>query len=78
MPMYRLYCQKCDSLVQRLLKSEQLASVTCKVCGTVLERRAQPPEAYKYETLDNGVMNKRLERFQNAEELYKNRKKKED
>jgi hypothetical protein len=40
-------------------------------------RKSNPPNTQVKEVLDNGFMTKRVERLKDAEELYKNRKKKE-
>lgn len=69
-----MFCPKCDKAYNRLVQFNEFHGLKCKECDTIMKRHAKPPTAQKMEVLDNGIMTEKLERFQNAEELYKNRK----
>ena len=78
MPLYNLYCSKCDVTNRRLMTNKEMVAAICPECETPLVRVAQPPSTQTFESLDNGAMTKRVERLVNAEELYKNRDKKSE
>jgi hypothetical protein len=58
----------------RLFK-KALKTIQCS-CGLVSKRAPQPPTTATKETIDNGLMSKRVERYVDAEDLYKERSKK--
>ena len=79
MPTYFLRCEPCDETIRRrftLLLSEvpeRSPLRTCERCSGPLKRVARPPTTQVKESLDNGAMTKRVERYSTAEELYRER-----
>ncbi len=51
--------------------------IECIKCHIFMIRDSNPPNTQVKEVLDNGLQPKRIERLRDAEELYRNRKKKE-
>lgn len=74
MPVYHFRCPDCLAESRLLLTPEQAKqSNRCKSCGAELVRAPSGPGCLKKETLDNGAMGKSLERFSDAEQLFKER-----
>jgi hypothetical protein len=73
MPIYYYRCPKCDKTNRRLLASEAEADKTLLLCQCSEEmvRAPQPPTARITETLDNGIMVRKLERLADAEQIHK-------
>ena len=75
MPVYHYRCPECLKLWRLLLSveaSKTPGKCSCKA-GAELVRVPEGPGCLKKETLDNGVMNKGLERFSDADRLFKER-----
>lgn len=76
MALFKYTCKACGTPKQSICEPEQVNSPPpCKKCGGELTRTPSPPTTSSYEVLDNGLMSKRIERFTDAERLYKERKK---
>ena len=75
MPIYYFHCPECQETVRKLLKPEALEGMTpyCPKCHKAMERSPQPPTAKIVETLDNGIMVRRVERLADAEQIHKER-----
>lgn len=72
MPIFNYQCLHCEESSRKLLTPEQASAVQlCKKCGAALERNVSPPTARVTETLDNGIMPRRLERLADAEQIYR-------
>ena len=72
MAIFNVKCSECGREDRLLLKT--LTFPACAGCGALaLQRAARGPSSAVKETLDNGAMTSRLERFANAEELYAER-----
>jgi putative FmdB family regulatory protein len=80
MPMYNFRCPQCQSAVKILRRPEKANQpVECPHCKVQMSRDPQPPTSMVKETLDNGIMGRRVERLANIEEIGKERSKiKED
>lgn len=50
-----------------------IADPLCPVCATSLKRTPKPPTTTIFETLDNGVMARKVTRIAGAEEIFKER-----
>ncbi len=74
MPIYFYSCGECGNQFKRLLPKEEKTSV-CKVCGSAAQRAPQPPTTRITETLDNGVMVRKVERLADAEQIHRERAK---
>jgi hypothetical protein len=90
-PAYNFVCKLHKALVEitrismrpwnRLSPEERLLLATCPQQNGLgkeihqMERAAKGPTAHKKESLDNGAMKRRVERFVDAEKLYKDRAK---
>ena len=90
MPSYNFVCKKHKPLIEvtriapvplRNLTAEQRVKLTlCPIVDRpygehAMERNPHPPGATVKETLDNGAMKRKIERFRDAEKLYKDRAK---
>ena len=75
MALFDFECPSCYRIVKRLANKEP--NIECTNCHVLMVRKSNPPNTQVKEVLDNGFMTKRVERLKDAEELYKNRKKKE-
>lgn len=81
MPLYYYRCCKCGQSQRKIQAPEEAVKLQeCSrdipgkgPCGYVLQREPRPPSTQVMETLDNGVMTKRLERLADAERLFKER-----
>ena len=73
MAIYRFVCDTCGQVVRSLLKTLDLTRKVSHSCGGILIRTPNPPSTHTKEILDNGAMPKSLERFSDAERLYKER-----
>lgn len=78
MPVFNFFCEKCQKPARKILSPEEARALVIHDCGYVLKRVQNPPSSQVTETLDNGIMPKKLERYANAEELYKERSEKSD
>ena len=91
MPAYNFICDLHKAFVEitrisvrpwnRLSEEERKLLATCPQQNGLgpevhqMKRSARGPTAHKKETLDNGAMKRKLERFVDAEKLYKDRAK---
>ena len=75
MPLYYLYCKKCDKKIAKIMEPQQyaLGPHKCANCDMALERVAGSVGASVMESLDNGAMPRRVERFADAERLHRER-----
>lgn len=82
MPLYYFKCTDVDcpgtgrQLVTKaayLIGTLGRSTLPCAVCGKPMERDPRPASSRVTETLDNGVMSRRVERPADAERLYKER-----
>jgi hypothetical protein len=82
MPLYYYVCSKCYQPQRKIQTPEEATKV--QVCGKpvpgktdackyTLRRDPRPPSSRVTEVLDNGAMNKRLERLADAERLFSER-----
>jgi ribosomal protein L37AE/L43A len=75
MPVYHFKCPNCGFADRKILTPEAVRVINfhCKKCATKMERNAQPPTTQITETLDNGVMVRKLERLADAEQIFHER-----
>ena len=75
MPVYQLRCCCCGFLTKVIRKNPAAAAeVACSVCSeSPMERIVEAPTSRVTETLDNGLMTRRVERPADAERLYRER-----
>lgn len=80
MPMYHYRCEPCRTDAMLLRKPEKAKDpAICPGCQQPMTRDPKPPTSMVKETLDNGIMGRRVERLANIEEIGKERSKiKED
>jgi putative FmdB family regulatory protein len=68
MPAYHFVCLGCGHAKTKLLSIAKSKDIqTCEKCSAVMQRHANPPTSQTKERLDNGFMNRAIER------LYKER-----
>lgn len=73
MPLFNFVCE-CGAKVRKILTPEQAKrGWLCVQCGQEMDREAKAPTTAVKESLDNGSMSRTVERFSNAEELYRER-----
>lgn len=72
MPMYYYQCEACKKTVRRICSPEQSTDLP-KCCSGAMVRTPKPPTSRSVETLDNGLMVKRIERLTEAERLFHER-----
>jgi len=73
MPLYRFFCAVCDKTVRKMLEpGEQIQAQYC-ICGESLARSTPATSSEVVETIDNGLMTRRVERHPEAERLYRER-----
>jgi hypothetical protein len=75
-PAYHLMCEKCLKRVRKLLP--KFEGSTCECGGPYKRLEANKMSAQIKETLDNGIMVRKVERLHNVEELVKERSKEPD
>lgn len=75
MPVFTFKCPYCNNLRKRLFDTVAEADkpIKCELCYRIVERQYGAPTARVTEVLDNGSMVKRVERVQNAQEIYTER-----
>jgi hypothetical protein len=74
MALFRVRCSGCRTALARIRgTSAEATAEPCGGCGKKVVREAQGPSSTKMECLDNGAMAKSVERFADAERLYKER-----
>lgn len=71
MPFFKLSCPKCGETVKKMGKTAP--KLPCPKCSTLMERQMAPPDVQVKEVLDNGVMPRKVERFKDAEQLFRDR-----
>ncbi len=78
MPLFHFSCPNCGAHRRRILTPEAAKSEVpeCPECFAAMERDAKPPSTRVVETLDNGLMPRRLERLADAERIYRDHAKK--
>jgi putative FmdB family regulatory protein len=78
MPLYYFRCGPCNSQIKVFCKPEKLQDERkCKTCGSNLVRNQQSPTTNVMEILDNGLMARAVERIADAEEVFKERARKD-
>lgn len=74
MPLYHFVCKTCQKKTRKILDAtaSQLVSLQLSCdCGGSLEReQVDGPSSQKVETLDNGIMTKKVERLADAERIF--------
>lgn len=75
MSLYYFECTGCEEATRRLLEPSEASNQICKKCGANLKRVPTAPSAHQIEILDSGAMSKKVERFSEAERLYRERAK---
>lgn len=73
MPAFCLKCKECGVFRRKLAKTWALVNLKCPDCDGEMERAPEGPATQVMESLDNGVMVRRVERFRDAERMYKER-----
>lgn len=74
MPRYFYECGGCGKSAQRICSPEQSKEArTCPSCSMPLKRVPQPASTTILETLDNGIMSRKVTRLADAERIFKER-----
>lgn len=80
MPLYNFECPVCHLFQRRLLDREEArGDIPCKTpeCSGVVRRVQSAPAMEHLEVIDNGLMQRRVERFVDAKKLTRDRSKKD-
>jgi len=72
-PLYYFQCPGCGRKERRLLSTEEVEVQRYCICGKVLVRTPKGSQAQVVETLDNGVMIRKLTRPADAERIHRER-----
>jgi DNA-directed RNA polymerase subunit RPC12/RpoP len=72
MALYRFRCGSCKTEFQKLLIGVP-KDAPCPKCGKKAKRNPGGVSTKTTETVDNGIMARRVERIQNATEIYSDR-----
>jgi len=73
MPLYRFFCGVCDKTVRKMLEPGQQVQPQYCECGEPLARSTPAISSEVIETIDNGLMTRRVERHSEAERLFRER-----
>lgn len=75
MPLYYFQCpdKECAEVVRKIASTVEGLEVKCPKCEKACERTPKPPTTRIVETLDNGLMVKKVERLADAEQIHKDR-----
>lgn len=75
MPLFNLKCNQCNLIQRRLLSHfEVIKEVDFRcLCGGLFVKMNGGPSTQVMERLDNGAMPRAVERYTDAEELFKER-----
>lgn len=74
MPLFYFHCNKCDKTFFKLLDPEKGKSpYPCPDCQELANRKPKAPSTMCYETVDNGLMGKKVVRPADAERIFKER-----
>lgn len=73
MPVYHYLCSACKTQIRRLLRAGTAPFSYRCACGGEAVRAPEAPTAKAVEVLDNGLMQKRLERPADAQRLFRER-----
>jgi len=76
MPAVTYRCPSCGTEVSAVVFKRPEPHVPCSRCGGTAHRVAGAPAARVVETLDNGVVTRRVERMKDIEEILRERSKK--
>lgn len=71
--MYRYDCPTCGEIKRLLTVKASKKPQVCKECGSDLTRAAKGASSKIVETLDNGIMARKVERLADAERIFKER-----
>jgi putative FmdB family regulatory protein len=69
MPLYYFECKDCKAPDKRILEPEQVRATKCRKCGGKVRRLPKPPTSVMKNRIDNGLMPKTLENFDDAQQL---------
>lgn len=69
MPIYRFTCFNCEAEKPSLAAKAPV----CTICGAVMVREISGPSSAVKERLDNGYMPRAIERYADAERLFRER-----
>lgn len=72
MPVFNYGCRACGA-TRRVLAEVEPERLFCDVCDWEMERAHEPPTTVTKEVLDNGWMARRVERWSDAERIFKER-----
>lgn len=73
MPRYFFECEVCQKAYQRICKPEEAKQARCPACTNTLKRTPKPASTTVLETLDNGLMPRKVERIADAERIFAER-----
>jgi hypothetical protein len=73
MPLYRFFCAVCDKTVRKMLEPGEQAQQQHCTCGEPLARSTPATSSDVMEVVDNGLMTRRVERYSEAERLFRER-----
>ena len=72
MPVLSFLCPNCKKITKELVYGK-VSVVPCKICATPMVRKLKAPSVIVKETIDSGVMHRKVEQFANVGELIAER-----
>lgn len=74
MPLYNFSCKKCGKAFKKLYSVDAFSkAVTVCACGETATHVPGAASFQSMEVIDNGIMPQRLERYSEAERIFKER-----
>ena len=75
MPAVTYHCPNCGYTVKRVRTGSPVPRIPCAGCGCTAHRRVGAPTATVVETIDDGIVTRRVERMKDIEEIMAERSK---
>lgn len=74
MPLFYFFCEPCQKRFFKLLKGDQAkGGYECPTCSKIAARAPQAPSSQVLEVVDNGLMPRKIERYADAQRIFKER-----
>lgn len=72
MPLFYFKCSKCSKTLKKILSPQKAkGKLTCPKCSSILERDIQDISTICKETIDNGIMERKVEQISGIADMVK-------
>jgi hypothetical protein len=75
LPLYYFICRQCKEPLRKVIEPEKVKGLRCPKCQGKLKRYPSPPAVHFKNHIDNGLMPKGLENFDDAQQITHERSK---